>query len=584
MPTREYLQLDTSTVSVTVKSEDRQFFPHTVNAYQGGLFLGGMPEELEGVVNPSHPVFVPEESDITINAMAKDGHTPVAVNVRDTKQKNNYIRQDILDVTVNFKSRVGIALVDVECGVQRFTFTMDVCPRKIGYDDDYYSLINDLQSMSRALAFDWLRSSSFAGNHDGDHPASDIEFLSALDSEIGHLTTSLQIIGKSPSRTIQHELRTTRIDRIAKVTPSTIKALAQGRGFGPMFELPDAGIHAHERIPSHKAVVGYDTPANRWLKQRLIAVRSHIARILRTDGGKNANSIYGDGVERRLRSLYAELTGMQNQPFLQDVKTSKRQSEPSMEVFGRPGYKTAAAIFDILEKAFTISDGIQLINSRLISELYEEWCYLKVATLVGELTNGAIDPRDTIEICNGKLRMRFKKNKSSRIEIETDTGDMFHVAYNMKYPTVTGVQKPDIIIEVNRGRHPSTVLVLDAKYRLTDRDTYGNPIEPQPPVDAINALHRYRDAIYLSESRRKVRPVVKGVILYPPDKDADMNRLPYWDSIEQVGIGAIPLLPSKDEHLRSFLAGVLDPAYPDLYKPGPAFEPYESILRQKIES
>ena len=43
-------------------------------------------------------------------------------------------------------------------------------------------------------------------------------------------------------------------------------------------------------------------------------------------------------------------------------------------------------------------------------------------------------------------------------------------------------------------------------------------------------------------------------------------------------------MSSKDEHLRSFLAGVLDPAYPDLYKPGPAFEPYESILRQKIES
>lgn len=72
--------------------------------------------------------------------------------------------------------------------------------------------------------------------------------------------------------------------------------------------------------------------------------------------------------------------------------------------------------------------------------------------------------------------------------------------------------------------------------------------------------------------------------MYPPDKDADMNRLPYWDSIEQVGIGAIPLLSSKDERLGSFLAGVLDPAYPDLYKPGPAFEPYESILRQKIES
>lgn len=581
MSIRKYLEFVTSEVSITVKADDRRFFPHTVNAYKGGLFFDGAPDDLQCHVDVSHPIFIPEETDITINAMANDGRTPVEVNVRGAKQKTNYIRQDILNVTVNFKSRIGIVLVEVRCGATRFTFTMDVCPRKIGYDDEYYSLVDDLQSMSRALAFDWLRSSSFAGNRDSNIAANDIEFLSSLDAEINRLSASLRIISQSPSRTIQRRLQTTRIDKLTNVNTTVVKALAQGRGSGPILELSNAHVHAHENIPSYKAIVGYDTPANRWLKQRLSAVRSHLARILREQEDKNANSIYGEGTSDRLRSLYTELTAMQNQPFLQDVKTTMTQSKPTMEVLGRSGYKTAAAIFDKLEKAFTISDGVQLINSRPISELYEEWCFLKVATLVSELTNGAIDPRDAIEISNGKLRMRFRKNKSSRIEIDTDESGTYHVAYNMEYHTVTGVQKPDIIIEVNRGRYPSTVLVLDAKYRLTDKDTYGNPINPQPPVDAINALHRYRDAIYLAEMNRKVRPVVKGVILYPPAINTDMNNLPYWDSIEQVGIGAIPLLPDNDKYLRGFLSMVLNPEYQDFYKPGPSFEPYESLLRHK---
>ena len=581
MAIREYLKLDTSEVSIAVIAEDKRFFPHTVNAYTGGLFLGAVPDGIDDKVDILHPVSVPEETNITINAITRHAHTPISVHVRGAKQKSNYIRKDILDVTVNFRSRIGIAFVDVEYGTKQFTFAMDVCPRKIGYDDEYYSLVNDLQSMSRALAFDWLRSTSFAGNHDGDAKASDIEFLSALDSEINHLTASLRIISQSPSRTIQHQSQETRLDKITQTGPSVIKAMVRGYGSGPLRNLPGTSTHVHERIPIRKEVVGYNTPANQWLKQRLGEVRSRIARILRTEGGEKINTMYGEGVGQRLRSLYTELTSMQNQSFLRDVKTTQRQSKPSLEVFGRSGYKAASLIFDKLERAFAISDGIQLINSRLIAELYEEWCYLKVVTLVGELTDGAIDPRSAIEVSNGKLRMRFKKNKSSRIDIETKGNGNYRVAYNMEYHTITGVQKPDIIIEVSRGLHPRTVLALDAKYRLVDKDAYGNSIAPQPPVDAINALHRYRDAIYLAEGNRKIRPVVKGVILYPPDIDTDMENPPYWDSIKQVGIGAIPLLPGKDEYLRSFLSMILDSGYADFYKPGPSFEPYESLLINK---
>lgn len=574
-----YLAFDTTMVSIAVKGTAKKFYPHTVNSFSGGLFLGDRPEITGCTVDQSRPLMVPEETAITINVVANDNQTPVSVHVRGVNQSANEIKPYILDVSVNFRSRIGVALVDVECGAERFTLVLDVCPTKIGYDDEYYALVKDLQSLSRGLVFDWLRSSSFTGTRSGSEVSSDVEFLTALDDNINRLSSSLALIEKSPSRTIQREQTYMRVGQIANPSRSVIRSIAQGRGSGPILSL-DNGLHVHERIPSVTATVGFDTPANRWLKQRLNITRSRLARILRTNRGGNADSLYGDGTTKRLRSLYAELTSLSSKDFLKEVRPTRGLTQPGMEVMGRAGYRTAAAIFDELDKAFVIADGVQLINSRLIAELYEEWCYLKVALLVSDLTAGALDPRDTIQITNGSLRVRFSKNEPSRISIDADGDGMYQVAYNKEYRTLTGVQKPDIILEVNRGLRPSTIIVLDAKYRLTDKDDHGRPIPPQPPVDAINALHRYRDAIYLNEQNRKIRPVVKGVILYPPPND-DEYELKYWSSIEQVGIGAIPLLPGHDEYLRGFLSSALAANDMDLYKPGPSFEPYETILRHE---
>lgn len=581
VPVREYLRLSTDLVTVVVKAEDRRFFPHTVNAYAGGLLMGPTPSGMKTAVDVSHPAPIPEETDITINVMANDGHTPVSVDVRGSTQKDNLIRPDVLDVTVNFRDRVGIVRVEVSCGHERFVLVLDVCPRKMGYDTDYYAMVEDLQSMSRALAYDWLRSSSFAGGRGGDAPASDIEFLSALDGELAHLSACLRTIATSPSRTIRRRPVTNRVDRITRVSDSLTRSLSRGQGSGRMLRLHGSGLHVHERVPVEGTVVSYDTPANRWLRQRLETIRNRVSRILRSESGTSTNSLYGDATVDRLKSLYMSLTIMLDQPFLRSIETPRGRSEPTMEVFGRAGYRAAAEVLERIENAFLVSEGIQLINSRPISELYEEWCYLKVATMVGELTEGAVDPREAVEVANDRLRIRFRRSRSSRIEIRSNRGDRYHVAYNMAYPTITGVQKPDIIIEIDRGHRPRTILVLDAKYRLIDKDRYGNAIRPQPPVDAINALHRYRDAIYVTMSGRKVRPVVKGVILYPPPDPVAPDNPPYWDSIAQVGIGAIPLLPGEDSRLREFLSNALNPDSPDIYKPGPSFEPYETMLTRR---
>ena len=65
-----------------------------------------------------------------------------------------------------------------------------------------------------------------------------------------------------------------------------------------------------------------------------------------------------------------------------------------------------------------------------------------------------------------------------------------------------------------------------------------------PPDDAINQMHRYRDAIcyrdYVEAPLKK--EVIGGYILFPGDGEpADVEVSKFYQTIKEVNIGAFPL-------------------------------------------
>ena len=96
-----------------------------------------------------------------------------------------------------------------------------------------------------------------------------------------------------------------------------------------------------------------------------------------------------------------------------------------------------------------------------------------------------------------------------------------------------------------------------------DQDIDENVIMPggdYPPTDAINQMHRYRDAIYYSQEHELYRSkeIIGGYILFPGrGNDEYIKKRYYSNSIDSVNIGAFPLLPNSDtlveEHLRRIL-------------------------------
>ena len=91
------------------------------------------------------------------------------------------------------------------------------------------------------------------------------------------------------------------------------------------------------------------------------------------------------------------------------------------------------------------------------------------------------------------------------------------ISYNLEYPGLTGDQRPDIVLRFQHAGWPELIVVFDAKYRVDGSRNYVRRFGlPGPSQEAINALHRYRDAIVVSSEQRGLeRPVVRGAALYP---------------------------------------------------------------------
>jgi hypothetical protein len=163
-------------------------------------------------------------------------------------------------------------------------------------------------------------------------------------------------------------------------------------------------------------------------------------------------------------------------------------------------------------------------------------------------------------------------------------------------------QEPDIVLEITipasnkHSKDKQFIWLFDAKYRIkqdlrsfdSGEDNINN--QDHVPDDAINQMHRYRDALIRmgeNNNNKKSRPVFGAFALYPGFFDQQEGKNPYSDNIKEVGIGAFALLPSQDgvcghKWLLDFLKSQIDSINSDklverLYMQDPSRIPHHGM-------
>ena len=263
-----------------------------------------------------------------------------------------------------------------------------------------------------------------------------------------------------------------------------------------------------------------DTSENRFLKYALSEITSKYESLKsRIEKFKNLSIKFQNDLDTTLISLKK----LQRHAFFRTVGCFKGLNQASLTLQKATGYCQVYRIWNILKKAYSLNDGIYRLQTKDIATLYEIWCYIEVAHIVKQLLGSDVetDYPNRMEM-NNLFTFELGKGEHSRILFKKENVELAELIYNPKnsdkenssvgienivVPTV--VQKPDIVLQLSKnemGKNIKLTYLFDAKYRIDNQLTNG---VDTPPDDAINQMHRYRDAIYYMSNPGLITPSVR---------------------------------------------------------------------------
>ena len=472
-------------------------------------------------------------------------------------------RRHILAGFINYKNEIGRSEIQIIYKVDKetraFRFGFEVLSTKLDYHEHWRTIVEDIEREYRMLSLDYMRRTfhGFLPDQNGEHP--DIVWWSVFEGEQQKFIKACKSIIDRPRHRLHGEEVYLRADKL-KQTPHNIEnRLAEHRK-------EPAYLY---RVEQH--ILSNDTQENRFLKFALHQISKRYEDLRqRIEAVKTASGT----MKSAMLATSETLKRLQHHPFFRTIGRFKGISQESMVLQKAMGYSQVYRTWNLLRRAYSLNDGLYRLQTKDIATLYEIWCFIEVSHIVKaqlHLDDEDVEHRNRMEM-NGIFSWELGKGEHSRILFRKDGVELAELVYNPKNadkendnvgmkdlvaPTVP--QKPDIVLQLIKNdlqQGMKMTYLFDAKYRIDGKDK-GVDV---PPEDAINQMHRYRDAIYYKDydANALKKEVIGGYILFPGDGEPnDVAVSKFYKTIKEVNIGAFPLRP-KDVENRKLLENFID--------------------------
>ena len=472
-------------------------------------------------------------------------------------------RRHILAGFINYNNEIGRSEIQIIYKVDKetraFRFGFEVLSTKLDYHEHWRTIVEDIEREYRMLSLDYMRRTfhGFSPDQNGEHP--DIVWWSVFEGEQQKFIKACKSIIDRPRHRLHGEEVYLRADKL-KQTPHNIEnRLAEHRK-------EPAYLY---RVEQH--ILSNDTQENRFLKFALHQISKRYEDLRqRIEAVKTASGT----MKSTMLATSETLKRLQHHPFFRTIGRFKGISQESMVLQKATGYSQVYRTWNLLRRAYSLNDGLYRLQTKDIATLYEIWCFIEVSHIVKaqlHLDDEDVEHRNRMEM-NGIFSWELGKGEHSRILFRKDGVELAELVYNPKnadkendnvgmkdlvVPTVP--QKPDIVLQLTKNdlqQGMKMTYLFDAKYRIDGKDK-GVDV---PPEDAINQMHRYRDAIYYKDydANALKKEVIGGYILFPGDGEPnDVAVSKFYKTIKEVNIGAFPLRP-KDVENRKLLENFID--------------------------
>src|SRR6056297_1852845 len=490
---------------------------------------------------------------------------------------------NVLYGSINFGSDIGYSEFEIRSNSQViFTLKLEVFPSKIDYQKDYNQLIEEVNKEVYNLAYDFLRKTYQNAKIAEKQNISEAEFFMIIEKIFKDLFKALKRVEESPHHQIIKKRNVRPASRVKKVGRQSLKWLNKNsRHYDKELKLPEKMLAVEKKL-------SYDNFENKFIKWSFSELIKRLKHFKSNywNSKMNPDEELITKIDKMIRKLKLKL----KHSFLSEVGELQKIDSISLVLQMAPGYKELYKYYLMLLKGLSLNGDIFQLSIKELWQLYEYWTFLKLNRLLQDKYK--MLKNNIIELDYSGINVTLSKGASAEVEYQNPvTGEIFTLSYNTQTGDgITTNQKPDNILSLtkNDSEHQYK-FIFDAKYRLNQAEkgtSYGSRYDyiPGPEESDINTMHRYRDAVAAEMGADYRRTMVGAYVLFPYHDQEKFKEHKFYQSIEQVNIGAFPFLPGSTELLANFLENIIDesaqsnfdrnllPAAADEFRPQPEFK------------
>lgn len=501
---------------------------------------------------------------------------------------------------LDFLNEPGVFKLDFSYqknGIRKESFvTFDVVSPKLDTKNDYKALLREVNDEYENVIYRYL--SMTVQQFSRGHLNTDATWMAAFQSVVDDYVKNVKRVIQNPHSQIVNFRTSRKAEHIKFWTPEMEERYGEVEKEGKLEEY----YFGYNEVRST-----HDTMENRFVKHTLQSIGKRLSTIITTVLSSTQEEL-SDKHRQIWTDYQMSLKKLGKHPFFKTVGRFDGMNHESLVLQSRVGYQQIYKDWLKLKRGIDIYNGAANIGTLQIWEIYELWCFIKMKRLVADVLGINKDnplheqlitePKGTLlnPFTNSSLEhvveYRYPHAEDSDTDerkkyLATHEGDVVTLhyqhtfnrtsgkdEYGMGFNTATTEQRPDIVLNIRKTSGEVVLTYLyDAKYRVINDKRLDKDFEEQdikemeslhggdyPPTDAINQMHRYRDAIYYSKEHEPYRSkeIIGGYILFPGrGNDEDIKKRYYSASIDSINIGAFPLLPNNISLLKMHLEDIL---------------------------
>lgn len=446
-------------------------------------------------------------------------------------------------------------------------FTLEVLPMKMLLHSDLpsmYQSIDEAFPLWRFSLAEITEQNSANSKNRGSFP---LLWLAQFKSLREKFELGLKVIANSPHNRLQ--------SRVFNVKAEQLKGRLSNRLSEKVQE--DVKNRLYDRhYKQKKKYLNVDTPENRFIKMVVTQCKRQLERIskqleVHNIESKEMTARFSEYFLNELKVWQQSLLRLERYSFLREVGKFDGQYRESLVLQQKTGYSAVYRTWQDLKNYLDIFSKQSTVSMKSVAETYEVWCLLEIRKiLITVLGFEEKEQRKSKLKLNNYFELKLEDGLTGAgafefVRVDGLKAKLAHEpVFREKSKNIRSfgiTQKPDILLEISFPNGKQSIWLFDAKYRIKNKksrfDTNQDNDNDYAPDDAINQMHRYRDALIRiemqSDLESKSRPVFGAFALYPGFYIQEDEPNPYDTMIREVGIGAFALLPSGHGHQNLWL-------------------------------